>query len=343
MRKAFITGITGQDGSYLAELLLEKNYLVYGLVRRSSVANRERILKILDNPNLTLVYGDLSDGANLRQHLTMIRPDEVYNLAAQSHVRISFDMPEYTGDINALGTLRLIEAVRQVDPNIKFYQASTSELYGKVKEIPQNEETPFYPRSPYGIAKQYAYWTINNYREAYNMYAVNGILFNHESPRRPINFVSKKITVAVAKRVAGHKNILKLGNLDAQRDWGYAPDFVEGMWLMLQQKNPEDFVLATGKTFKVRTFVEKAFKHIGIDIKWEGTSLDEKGLDKDTGEILVTIDPIYYRPSEVDLLIGDPTKAKQLLNWESKTSIDDLIKIMVNYDIEEVKNEISIK
>jgi len=337
MKRAFITGITGQDGSYLAEFLLKKDYLVYGLVRRSSVPNRERILSILEHPNLTLVYGDLSDATNLRMHLQTIRPDEVYNLAAQSHVRISFDIPEYTSDINALGTLRLIEACRQVDPGIRFYQASTSELYGKVVGTPQTEKTPFYPYSPYGIAKQFAYWTVKNYREAYDMFAVNGILFNHESPRRGINFVSKKITTAVARIGAGKQEHMSLGNLDGERDWGYAPDFVEGMWGMLQQGNPVDYVLATGETHKVRTFVEKAFEYIGTDIEWEGDGLEERGVDSATGKLLVDIDPIYYRPSEVALLLGDATKAKEELSWEASTKFEELVEIMMQHDIDEVR------
>jgi len=320
-KKALITGITGQDGSYLTELLLEKGYEVHGIIRRSSSFNTERIDHIytdphIENTKLFLHYGDLADSSNISRILEKVAPDEIYNLGAQSHVRVSFDTPEYTGDVVGLGTLRILDAIKDTQINTKFYQASSSELYGKVQEIPQKETTPFYPRSPYAAAKLYAYWITVNYRESYNMYACNGILFNHESPRRGETFVTKKITKALAKIVAGKQDKLYLGNLDAKRDWGYAKDYVEAMWLMLQQEVPEDFVIATGETYSVKDFLTEAFKTVNLD--WEK---------------YVEIDSRYFRPAEVELLIGDPSKAKQKLNWTPKTSFKELVKIMVEADL----------
>jgi GDPmannose 4,6-dehydratase len=338
MKKALITGITGQDGSYLAELLLGKGYQVHGLVRRSSSPNLQRIEQLLiPNREIVLHEGDLSDSSSLERVVDQIEPDEIYNLAAMSHVRVSFDVPEYTADISGLGVVRLLEAVRKNSPHTRFYQASTSELFGKVQQVPQSETTPFYPRSPYGVAKLYAYWTVVNYREAYQLYACNGILFNHESPRRGETFVSKKITLAVAKIAAGLQDKLILGNLDAKRDWGYAKDYVEGMWLMLQQAKPEDFILATGETTTVRDFVKLAFEEVGVDIEWSGRGVDEKGHDKITGRVVVEISPEFFRPSEVDLLIGDPGKAKAKLGWSSKTSLKELVQVMMKHDIELVR------
>lgn len=331
---AFITGITGQDGSYLAELLLEKGYQVHGLVRRSSSPNLSRIMHLCHNPELILHEGDLCDGSNLKDLLRRIRPDEIYNLAAMSHVGTSFIIPEYTGEVDGFGVLRLLENMRQSHPEAKFYQASTSELFGQVQEIPQNEKTPFYPRSPYASAKLYAYWAVINYREAYGLYACNGILFNHESPRRGENFVSRKITQAVARIAQGLQNELVLGNLNAQRDWGYAKDYVEGMHEMLQQQNAEDFILASGRTTHVRTFVELAFREVDIEIAWEGEDIHEKGRDVKTGQVLVRVSPQYFRPTEVDLLIGDASKAKTKLQWEAKTSLEELIHLMVQADLQ---------
>ena len=340
---ALITGITGQDGSYLAELLLEKEYFVYGIIRRSSNINTQRIDHIYNNPKLKLVYGDLSDSNNLFQIIFNIRKNhpiikilEVYNLAAQSHVKVSFEMPEYTGNVDGLGTLRLLDAIRQNDMQhmTRFYQASTSELYGLVQETPQKETTPFYPRSPYGVAKMYSYWITKNYRESYNMFTCNGILFNHESPRRGHNFVTKKITQAVAKISKGQQDCLKVGNLDAQRDWGHAKDYVYGMWLMLQQDKCDDYVLATGETHTVREFIEKAFNHVNIFITWEGTGENEIGIDKSDGRVYVRVDPQYYRPCEVELLLGDSTKAFNELGWKHIIDFDTLVKDMVTYDIE---------
>lgn len=341
MKIAFITGITGQDGSYLAELLLEKNYIVHGLIRRASNINTNRIEHIFNNPNLKLHYGDMSDGASLYKILNDIKNSypsmsilEIYNLAAQSHVKVSFEVPEYTADTDAFGTLKLLEAI--VNNNLKhiarFYQASTSELYGKVMEVPQKETTPFYPRSPYGVAKLYAFWIVKNYREAYGLYACNGILFNHESERRGHNFVTRKITLGLAKILSGKENKLTMGNIDSLRDWGYAKDYVEGMWLMLQQNEPDDFVLATGQMHTVREFIEKSFGLKGFDIKWKGSGPTEIGYDSITGKELIFIDPKYFRPTEVDLLLGDPTKATNLLNWKSNTTFDELVRIMVNHD-----------
>lgn len=338
MKKALITGITGQDGSYLAELLLDKGYEVHGIIRRASTFNTERIDHIYQDPHeknvrLFLHYGDLVDSSSINQLIMAISPDEIYNLAAQSHVAVSFDIPEYTSEVDALGALRILDAIKNSKKEIRFYQASTSELYGKVLEVPQNENTPFYPRSPYAVAKLYSYWIIKNYREAYDMYAANGILFNHESPRRGKRFVTRKITRAVAKIVKGEQNKLYLGNLNAKRDWGFAKDYVEMMWLMLQKNKPEDYVVATGKTHTVREFAEFAFKYAGIDLEWQGEDVEEKGIDKKTGKVLVEVDPKYFRPTEVDLLIGDPAKAKEKLGWEPRVTFKNLVEMMVDADI----------
>ncbi|WP_025691229.1 GDP-mannose 4,6-dehydratase [Paenibacillus zanthoxyli] len=337
MKKAFITGVTGQDGSYLAELLLGKGYEVHGMVRRSSSINTERIDHLLENksgdrPDLVLHYGDLADPAGLSRLISKIEPSEVYNLGAMSHVRVSFEIPEFTGDVDALGSMRLLESIREVNPSIRFYQASSSELYGLVQEVPQSEKTPFYPRSPYAVAKLYAYWITVNYREAYNLYACNGILFNHESPRRGKTFVTRKITTGLANILKGKQERLVLGNLDAKRDWGFAGDYVEAMWLLLQQDHPEDYVIATGETHTVREFCELAFQHAGITLAWTGEGLDEKGMDAKTGRVLITVDEQYFRPSEVDLLLGDPTKAKTKLGWEPKVSFKELVEMMVKSD-----------
>lgn len=337
-KTALIFGITGQDGAYLAELLLQKGYEVHGVKRRSSSFNTQRINHLYHDPHVfgnsfILHYGDLSDSMCIAKLINDILPDEIYNLGAQSHVRVSFDIPEYTADIDALGTLRILEAIKNCPHKIKFYQASSSEMFGKVQEIPQSENTPFYPRSPYGCAKVFSYWITINYREAYDMFTCNGILFNHESPIRGETFVTRKITRIVAKVATGKSEVLYLGNLDAKRDWGYAKDYVEAMWLMLQQDQPDDYVIATGKTYSVREFVELAYKEVGIEIEWKGHELEEVGINKNTGDILVAIDPIYFRPTEVDLLIGDPTHAKEALGWEPKTSLQDLVKIMVSYDV----------
>jgi len=348
MKKALITGINGQDGSYLAELLLEKGYEVHGVIRRSSTFNTERIehlyidslLRDLHNQQKILLhYGDMTDSTNIIRLVQQIKPDEIYNLAAQSHVKVSFELPEYTAETDGVGTLRLLEAVRicGLEKTTKIYQASTSELYGKVQEIPQTENTPFYPRSPYGVAKIYAYWITKNYREAYNIFAVNGILFNHESERRGETFVTRKITLAVARIANGIQEKLYLGNLNSLRDWGYAKDYVECMWLMLQQDVPEDYVIATGEQHSVKTFCELAFKEIGIELEWKGENENEKGSCKKTGRILIEVDPKYYRPAEVETLLGDPTKAKTQLGWNPrKTSFQELVKIMVQHDLEYV-------
>ena len=337
-KKALITGITGQDGSYLAELLLEKGYEVHGLVRRVSTFNRERIEHLFPDTHgkknlITLHYGDLTDAGSLHRIIRELRPDEVYHLGAQSHVRISFDIPEFTGNVTGLSTTRILEAIRHNSPDTKFYQASSSEMFGLIKESPQKETTPFYPRSPYGVAKVYAYWMAVNYRESYNMFICNGILFNHESPRRGENFVSRKITLTLAKILAGKAEKLYLGNLNAKRDWGYAPDYVRGMWLMIQQEKPEDYVLATGETHTVREFVEEVCKLIGIDLMWEGEGMEEKGIDKKTGKTIVEIDPMYFRPVEVDVLLGDYSRAKKILGWEPKVKFKDLVKIMMREDL----------
>ena len=341
VKKALITGITGQDGSYLAELLLEKGYRVHGLVRRSSSPNLQRIEHLLcnDNDKISLHEGDLSDSSSIERLVDTIQPDEIYNLGAMSHVKVSFEVPEYTANVDGVGVLRLLEAMRKNCPHSRFYQASTSELYGKVQQVPQSETTPFYPRSPYAVAKLYAYWAVVNYREAYNLFACNGILFNHESPRRGETFVSRKITLAATKIAAGLQDKLVLGNLDAKRDWGYAKDFVEGMWLMLQQDTPEDFVLATGETTTVRAFVELAFKELGIALEWKGRGVDERGYDCSSGRLIVEVSPEFFRPSEVDLLIGDPSKARKKLGWHSKTPLAELVRVMVASDL--VKQECS--
>jgi GDPmannose 4,6-dehydratase len=335
MKKAFITGITGQDGSYLAEFLLEKGYEVHAIQRRSSVFTTQRIEHILDNPNLKTYHGDLTDSSNLHTLLAKIQPDEIYNLGAQSHVAVSFEVPEYTAEVDAIGTVRLLDAIKDLNLKPKFYQASTSELFGGLPDTaPQSEATPFYPKSPYGAAKLYAYWVTVNYRESYDLFACNGILFNHESPRRGETFVTKKITKAVANIYKGKQDNLQLGNLDAKRDWGYAKDYVECMWLMLQQDKPQDYVIATGKTYTIREFVELAFKEVGIEIEWSGEGVNEKGIDKATGKELVLVNPKYFRPAEVELLWGDPSKAIKELNWQPKTSLEELVKIMVKYDLE---------
>ena len=340
-KTALITGITGQDGSYLAEFLLEKGYEVYGLFRRGSTNTTKRIEHILEDRagrdnQLHLVYGDMTDSMNLVRLILDIQPDEIYNLAAQSHVAVSFEEPEYTANADGIGVLRILEAVRVagLEKKTRIYQASTSELYGKVAEIPQKETTPFHPRSPYGVAKLYGYWITKHYREAYDLYAVNGILFNHESERRGETFVTRKITLAVANIVKGKQEKLYLGNLNAKRDWGYAKDYVECMWLMLQQDKPEDFVIATGETRTVREFVEAAFRCAGISIIWEGEGVHEKGIDAVTGKVLVEVSPEFFRPAEVDLLLGDPTKAREVLGWNPrKTSFEELVRRMVEHDL----------
>ncbi len=368
--KALITGITGQDGSYLTEILLEKGYEVHGIIRRSSSFNTGRIDHLYGNKDILdkkmfLHYGDLVDTSNLNRLLEKIQPDEIYNLAAQSHVKVSFEVPDYTAQVDALGTLRFLDAIREVGlRKVKFYQASTSELFGKVQEVPQSEKTPFYPRSPYGVAKLYGYWIIVNYREAYDLFACNGILFNHESPRRGETFVTRKITRAASRIAAGLQSSLSLGNLNAKRDWGYAQEYCEGMWRILQYKKAEDFVLATGQTNTVKEFVDLTFKHLGIDLEWKGKGVNEKGVIKridfekakslidynknsklykfdftsrlKRGTTVVTVNPNYYRPTEVELLIGDPTKAKKLLGWKAKTKFEDLVQMMIKSDMEKV-------
>ena len=341
-KKALITGVTGQDGSYLAELLLEKGYEVHGMVRRSSVEKRERIDHLEGNPNFTVHYGDLSDSLSLVRLIGSIKPDEIYNLAAQSHVGVSFDVPEYTADVVATGVLRVLEAVRicGLEKTCRIYQASTSELYGKVEEVPQRETTPFHPYSPYAVAKQYGFWIVKEYREAYGMFAVNGILFNHESERRGENFVTRKITLAAGRIAEGIQDHLELGNMDSLRDWGYAKDYVECMWMILQHETPEDFVIATGEQHTVRDFTEKAFAANGITIRWEGTGVDEKGYDVQTGKMLVCVNPQWFRPTDVDNLWGDPTKAKTVLGWNpQKTSYPELVRIMAEHDRELAKRE----
>ena len=370
MKKALITGITGQDGSYLTELLLEKGYEVHGIIRRSSSFNTGRIDHLYNDPEildnkLFLYYGDLVDTSNMNRLLEKIEPDEIYNLAAQSHVKVSFEVPDYTAQVDALGTLRFLDAIREVGlRKVKFYQASTSELYGKAREIPQNEETPFYPRSPYGVAKLYGYWIIVNYREAYNIFASNGILFNHESPRRGETFVTRKITRAASRIAAGLQKQLLLGNMEAKRDWGFAPEYCEGMWRILQHEKAEDFVLATGETQTVRRLAELTFYNLGIELEWKGKGKDERGVIKTIdlnkakeligyslnennyikkftrklkpGDVVVSIDPNYYRPTEVDLLIGDATKAEKLLGWKAKTKFEELVKLMIKSDMDKV-------
>jgi GDPmannose 4,6-dehydratase len=370
LKKALITGITGQDGSYLTELLLEKNYEVHGIIRRSSSFNTGRIDHLYNDPEILdkkmfLHYGDLVDTSNLNRLLEKIEPDEIYNLAAQSHVKVSFEIPDYTAQVDALGTLRFLDAIREVGlREVKFYQASTSELYGKVREVPQTEETPFYPRSPYGAAKLYGYWIIVNYREAYDIFASNGILFNHESPRRGETFVTRKITRAAARMAAGLENKLLLGNLNAKRDWGYAPEYCDGMWRILQHKNADDFVLATGETRTVRDFANLTFSNLGIELEWKGEGKDEVGVIKKVeldkakklidhsankinyirdfssklkpGNVVVAVDPKYYRPTEVDMLVGDPSKAGKLLNWKAETKFEDLVYLMIKSDMDKV-------
>lgn len=350
-KTALITGITGQDGSYLAELLIDKGYEVHGLMRRASYFNTGRIEHLYfeewiedmkQQRNVNLHYGDMTDSSSIIRIIQSIKPDEIYNLAAQSHVKVSFEVPEYTAETDAIGTLRILEAVRilKMESTTKIYQASTSELFGKVQEVPQSEKTPFYPRSPYGVAKLYAFWITKNYREAYNLFASNGILFNHESERRGETFVTRKITLAAARIANGMQKKLYLGNLDAKRDWGYAKDYVECMWLILQNSVPDDFVIATGKMHSVREFCTLAFAAADIDLMWEGTGINEKGIDRKTGNVLVEVDPKYYRPSEVDQLLGDPSKAKQILGWNpSKTPFNQLVEIMVKHDLDFVKKE----
>jgi GDPmannose 4,6-dehydratase len=342
LKRALITGITGQDGSYLTELLLEKGYEVHGIIRRSSSFNTKRIDYLFENPEignnkLYLHHGDLTDSSNLNRLIEKIQPDEIYNLAAQSHVQVSFEVPEYTAETDGIGTLRILDAIRESGLKCKFYQASTSELFGGIPgTAPQSEKTPFYPKSPYGAAKLYSYWITVNYRESYDVFACNGILFNHESPRRGETFVTRKITRAVASIIAGKQEKLSLGNMDAKRDWGFAGDYVEAMWLILQQDKPQDFVIATNETHTVREFVELSFKEVGIEIEWKGTGVDEKGYDKTTGRVLVDVNPKYFRPAEVELLWGDSTKAEKELNWNRKANFPSLVKMMVDGDMKEI-------
>jgi GDPmannose 4,6-dehydratase len=350
MKTALISGVTGQDGAYLSEFLLNKGYEVHGIKRRASSFNTERIDHLYQDPHekkrrFFLHYGDLTDTSNLVRIIQEVRPDEIYNLGAQSHVQVSFEVPEYTADTDGIGTLRFLEAIRilGMEKKIRFYQASTSELFGKVQEIPQKETTPFYPRSPYAVAKLYAYWIVVNYRESYSMYACNGILFNHESPIRGETFVTRKITRAAARIQRGLQDKLYMGNIDARRDWGYAGDYVELMWLILQQNEPDDYVMATGVTTSIRDFITMAFREAGIPIRWEGKGIDEKGIDRGSGKVLVEIDPRYFRPAEVDLLIGDPSKAKARLGWEPKVQLPELVKMMVTHDITLAEEELHLK
>jgi len=338
MKKALITGVTGQDGSYLAELLLDKGYEVHGIIRRASSFNTHRVDHIYqdqheDNVKFFLHYGDLTDSSNLNRLIEKIAPDEIYNLGAQSHVQVSFEVPEYTADVDGIGTLRLLDAIRETGVDSRFYQASTSELYGKVVEVPQSETTPFYPRSPYAVAKMYAFWIVKNYREAYGLHASNGILFNHESPRRGETFVTRKITMAVAKIHRGLQECFYMGNIDSYRDWGYAPDYVRMMHMMLQQDQPDDFVVATGEMHTVREFIERSFAKIGRSIQWKGKGVDETGTDTTTGKVVVRIDPRYFRPAEVEQLLGDPSKAKEKLGWESEVKFEELVDIMIEGDL----------
>ena len=350
MKKALITGITGQDGAYLSEFLMQKNYEIHGIKRRSSTFNTQRIDHLYKDPHsennkIILHYGDLTDASNLIRLVQKIKPDEIYNLGAQSHVRVSFEIPEYTANTDGIGTLRLLEAIHilGMEKKIRFYQASSSEIFGKVQEIPQNEKTPFYPRSPYAIAKLFAYWITINYRESYGMYACNGILFNHESPLRGETFVTRKVTMAAARILLGLQDKLYMGNIDASRDWGFAGDYVELMWLMLQQEKPDDYVIATGETTTVRDFINMTFREIGIDLVWQGKGVNEKGINKKNSKVIIEIDPRYFRPTEVDLLIGDPSKARNKLGWEPKVKLPELIKMMIKYDMDLVKREIHIK
>jgi len=344
MKKALITGVTGQDGSYLAEFLLKKGYEVHGIMRRSSSFNTWRVNHMYKDPHekdhFILHYGDMSDATNIIRLIKQIKPDEIYNLAAQSHVQVSFETAEYTANCDGLGVLRVLEAVRLLDmiDKTKIYQASTSELFGKVVETPQTEKTPFYPRSPYGAAKLYAYWIIKNYREAYNMFACNGILFNHESPRRGQTFVTRKITMGLSKIKLGLQKTLYLGDINTKRDWGYAPEYVESMWMMLQQDKPDDYVIATGETHTVREFIEEACKILDIDLEWKGKGVNEKGINKKTGKVIIEIDPRYFRPTDVQLLLGDASKAKEILGWEAKIKFKDLVKVMIDADIDILKN-----
>lgn len=342
-KKALISGITGQDGSYLCELLLEKGYEVHGIIRRSSSFNTFRIEHLFNDPQLHdktffLHYGDLTDSSNLNRLLDKIRPDEIYNLGAQSHVKVSFEVPEYTAEVDGVGTLRFLDGIKETGLDVKFYQASTSELFGKVREVPQNEKTPFYPRSPYAAAKLYAHWIVVNYREAYDLFACNGILFNHESPRRGKTFVTRKITRAAAMIACGRQEKLYLGNLDAKRDWGYSPEYADAMWRMLQQDHPDDYVIATGETHSVREFTELAFREVGIALEWSGRNEAEKGRDSNSGKVLVEVNPRYYRPTEVDLLIGDAAKAKQVLGWKPRVTFEELVRIMVQADVAKVSS-----
>jgi GDPmannose 4,6-dehydratase len=348
LKKALITGITGQDGSYLAEMLLERGYEVHGIVRRSSTFNTQRIDAIYQDPHETerrlfLHFGDLNDASSLNRILRIVDPEEIYNLGAQSHVKVSFDTPEYTGEVTGLGSTRLLEAIRELQIRPRIYQASSSEMFGLVREVPQRETTPFYPRSPYGVAKVYAYWMTVNYREAYGLFAVNGILFNHESPRRGETFVSRKITRAAGRIKHGLQDRLYLGNLDAKRDWGYARDYVEAMWLMLQQQSPEDYVIATGETHTVREFCERTFARVGIEVGWEGEGLHERGIDRATGATIVEIDPRYLRPTEVDLLLGDASKARTQLGWTPRTPFAELVELMADHDLELAADEAHLR
>jgi GDPmannose 4,6-dehydratase len=350
MKKALISGVTGQDGAYLSEFLLKKGYEVHGIKRRVSNFNTQRIDHLYQDPHVEnkrfiLHYGDLTDTSNLVRIIQQVQPDEIYNLGAQSHVQVSFEVPEYTADTDSIGTLRLLEAIRilGMEKKVRFYQASTSELYGKVQEIPQKETTPFYPRSPYAAAKLYAYWITVNYRESYRMYACNGILFNHESPLRGETFVTRKVTRAAARIKLGLQDKLYMGNIDSKRDWGFAGDYVELMWLMLQQPEPDDYVMATGVTTTVRDFINMAFKEAGINLKWEGKGVNEKGINQADGKVLVEIDPRYFRPAEVDILIGDPSKAKLKLGWEPKVQLPELVKMMMDNDLELAKREVHLK
>jgi GDPmannose 4,6-dehydratase len=343
MKKALITGITGQDGSYLTELLISKGYEVHGIIRRASSFNTHRIDHLYEDqleghPRMILHYGDMTDSSNLNRLIEKIQPSEIYNLAAQSHVQVSFEVPEYTAEADAIGVLRILDAIRETGIDARFYQASTSELYGKVMEVPQTETTPFYPRSPYAVAKQYGFWIVKNYRESYGLHASNGILFNHESPRRGETFVTRKITMAVARISRGLQKCLYMGNINAFRDWGYAPDYVEMMWMMLQQDTPDDYVVATNEMHTVREFIEKSFIHGGIEIAWEGEGVDEVGKNKSTGDIVVRMDERYYRPCEVEQLLGDPAKAKRQLGWEPQVKFEELVKIMTDGDLRLLDN-----
>jgi len=350
MKKALITGVSGQDGSYLAEFLLNKGYEVHGIKRRASSFNTERIDHLYQDPHekdihFSLHYGDLTDSSNLIRVIQEVQPDEIYNLGAQSHVKVSFDVSEYTADVDGLGTLRILEAIRilGMEKKVRFYQASTSELYGKVQEIPQNESTPFYPRSPYAVAKLYAYWIVVNYRESYGIHASNGILFNHESPRRGETFVTRKITRAACRIKMDLQEKLFLGNLNAERDWGFAGDYVRMMWLMLQNNEPDDYVIATGVKYTVRDFVEFSFNELGINLKWEGQGINEKGINVSTGKVIIEVDPKYFRPTEVELLIGDPTKAKERLGWEPEVGLKELVSMMIKEDLKIAEKEVHLK